>query len=126
MKIEKLFTALFSYDDQGNEVKRKSRDHCQGTLIDSKTLVTAASCATYEYYDFGGTGYKGNADLLVDDGWHAYEYKVCYQNEESFITTHLKIRSQLAITKESTGLQIKVTTVSKIRQLHTTLVKNRI
>ena len=80
MKIHKLFTTWFRYDDEGNEVKRRPRNDCLGTLIDSKTLITAASCATYGYYGFRGTGYKGNADLLVDDGWHAYQYKVCCQN----------------------------------------------
>ena len=74
----KRFTTWFSYNDDGTEFKRKSSDQCQGTLIDSKTLVTAASCATYKYYKWGNNGYNANDDLLVDDGWHAYEYQVSY------------------------------------------------
>ena len=121
----KRFTTWFSYNDDGTEFKRKSSDQCQGTLIDSKTLVTAASCATYKYYKWGNNGYNANDDLLVDDGWHAYEYQVSFKDKESFKTIHLN-RLQLATTDESSFHTTRVTMASNTRQLPTTLVKNRI
>ena len=115
----------------GNEIKRKSKGDCQGTLIDSKTLVTAASCATYDYYDGYGRA-RRNADSEEKlhpppprPTWDAYEFTVGFKHKERlFKTIHLN-RSQLVTTNESTGHTIMVKMASKTRQLPTTLVNNR-